>query len=176
VKEISIRPPTAGDQLPLRAFFERIPEEDRNFFKEQVLDGGTLATWTADTQGHRLLAWDGDRVVAYCAVLPGSGWSSHVGEVRLVVDPKYRRRGLGRRLARAALLESVRMGLEKLYVELVADQEAAVAMFQEIGFVGEALLRDHVRDRRGDLHDLIVLTHDVGQNVAGMQAAGLDEI
>jgi hypothetical protein len=33
-----------------------------------------------------------------------------------------------------------------------------------------------VRDRRGDLHDLIVLTHDVGQNVAGMQAAGLDEI
>ena len=38
------------------------------------------------------------------------GWSSHVGEVRLVVDPDHRGRGIGRRLARQAVLDAVDMG------------------------------------------------------------------
>src|SRR3712207_9110185 len=41
-------------------------------------------------------------------------WSDHVGEVRLVVSPSARGQGLGRDLARHALVEAVRSGLTKL--------------------------------------------------------------
>jgi ribosomal protein S18 acetylase RimI-like enzyme len=110
------------------------------------------------------------------AVIPGIGWSSHVGELRLVVDPAARRQRLGRQMARWGLSEAVRMGLTKVFVELVADQGPAVAMFQDLGFVGEALLADHVRDRRGESRDLIVLAHHVTENATSLAATGLDDI
>ena len=104
-----------------------------------------------------------------------AGWSDHVGEVRLVVDPGHRGRGLGRALARWALAQALDCGLRKLYVEVVAEQEGAVAMFSALGFTAEGLLRDHVRDQAGDLRDLVLLAHPVDDQWAAMSAAGIDE-
>ena len=78
-------------------------------------------------------------------------------------------------LARHALIEAVRAGRRKLVVELAADQENALAMFSSLGFTGEALLRDHIRDRNGELHDLIMLAHFVDGMWAGMGAIGLSD-
>jgi L-amino acid N-acyltransferase YncA len=108
-------------------------------------------------------------------VRPLSEWSDHVGELRLVVDPAHRRAGVGRALARHALIEAVRAGRRKLVVELAADQENALAMFSSLGFTGEALLRDHIRDRNGDLRDLVMLAHFVDGMWAGMDAIGLSD-
>ena len=44
-----------------------------------------------------------------------------------------------------------------------------------MGFRSEALLRDHVRDREGVKHDLVILGHDVARFQAQMQAYGLTE-
>ena len=60
---------------------------------------------------------------ATVAVVPLQGWSSHVGEVRVIVDPAHRGRGIGRALARHAVLDALELGLTKLVVEVVADQE-----------------------------------------------------
>jgi ribosomal protein S18 acetylase RimI-like enzyme len=98
-----------------------------------------------------------------------------VGEVRLVVAPAARGTGLGRELARHALVQAVESGLTKLVVEVVAEQGAALALFTDLGFTGEALLVDHIRDRDGRLRDLLVLAHHVGDTWAGMSAVGLAE-
>ena len=47
-----------------------------------------------------VLAVDGATVVGYVAVIPGVGWSSHVGELRLVVDPAAAARVSARRWPR----------------------------------------------------------------------------
>jgi ribosomal protein S18 acetylase RimI-like enzyme len=157
-------------------FFQRIPEGDRTFFKEDVLDEDTVASWAHDARSLRLVAVEPeDTVVGYLAVIPGVGWSRHVGEVRLVIDPERRRTGMGRTLARRAVLEAVNLGLDKLFVEVVADQTAAILMFQALGFEGEALLRNHVRDRDGELRDLVMLSHGVTENWEMMVATGIDE-
>jgi ribosomal protein S18 acetylase RimI-like enzyme len=96
-----------------------------------------------------------------------------VGEVRLVVDPHHRGRGIGRRLARQAVLDAVDIGLTKLVVEVISDQEALIAMFRSLGFEPEALLTDHVRDRSGEMRDLIVLANSVEEQFAAMSAAGV---
>ena len=106
-------------------------------------------------------------------MVPLHGWSSHVGEVRLVVDPGSRGRGLGRALARRAVLDAMDMGLAKLVVEVIADQEALIGMFRSLGFEPEALLIDHVRDRTGELRDLMVLANSVESQFAAMSAAGI---
>ena len=108
-------------------------------------------------------------------MVPHSGWSDHVGDVRLVVDPERRTQGLGRTLARWALVQAVQCGLTKLTVEVVVEQERAVAMFGALGFVAEGLLRDHVRDQDGELRDLVLLSHAVADSWSAMETAGIDD-
>lgn len=170
-----VRPIQAGDVEAIRAFFARIGDGDKTFFKEDVDDAETVTQWTTDHRGHRLLAFDGIDVVGYLAVIPGVGWSDHVGELRLVVDPTRRRSGLGRRLARLGLVEALQMDLQKVIVEVVTDQVATIQLFDSLGFEGEALLRDHVRNRDGEFRDLIVLAHAAQETWELMSAAGIDD-
>jgi ribosomal protein S18 acetylase RimI-like enzyme len=171
---MDIRPIEAGDSPALARFFEQIPESDRTFFKEDVGDPRVLADWVQPDTGRTVAVEDG-QVVGAVAVVPLVGWSSHVGEVRLVVDPEHRGRGIGRRLARQAVLDAVDMGLGKLVVEVISDQAPLIAMFRGLGFEPEALLTDHVRDRSGQTRDLIVLANSVDEQFAAMSAAGVAE-
>jgi L-amino acid N-acyltransferase YncA len=159
-------------------FFAALPEGDLTFIKEDVTDPDTVRSWASGpTSGGRWVAVEDGEVTGYVAVRPLPGWSDHVGEVRLVVAPARRGTGLGRELARRALMEAVGAGLTKLVVEVVAEQGAALALFTELGFTGEALLTDHIRDRSGQLRDLMVLAHHVQDTWAGMDAVGVaDEL
>jgi len=166
--------PAHGDAL-LR-FFQGLPERDLTFIEEQVTDPDVVRSWASGSGGaRRFLAVDGEEVAGYVAVRPLLGWSAHVGEVRLVVSPTRRGSGLGRQLARQALVTAIGDGLAKLVVEVVAEQGAALALFTDLGFTGEALLRDHVRDREGELRDLMVLAHHVDDTWSGMATVGLDD-
>jgi ribosomal protein S18 acetylase RimI-like enzyme len=158
-------------------FFAGLPEGDLTFIKEDVTDPAVVRAWTSgDAGGRRWLALGDDgEVTGYVAVRPLPGWSDHVGEVRLVVSPQSRGTGLGRTLARHAVAAAVGDGLSKLVVEVVAEQGAALALFTDLGFRGEALLEDHIRDRSGELRDLLVLAHRVGATWSGMQAVGVAE-
>ena len=172
---MEVRAPEPADLDALLAFFERVPEHERTFFKEPVLDRDLVAAWLRDERGRRAIAVEDWEVVGYVAVVPLHGLSDHVGEVRLVTDPRVRRRGVGRALARRALVDAVQLGLGKAVVEVVADQEAAVAMFSSLGFAAEGMLRDHVRDRDGQLRDLVVLAHPVGDQWSAMATAGIED-
>jgi len=161
----------------LARFFADLPEGDLTFVKEDVSGPAAIRGWRRP--GRQWVALDGGEgggeVAGFVAVLPLHGWSDHVGEVRLVVGPRHRGAGLGRTLARHALLRALDQGLRKVLVEVVADQEALLGMFSGLGFTGEALLTDHVRDRAGGLHDLVLLAHHVEATSAAMRAIGLEE-
>ena len=169
---MEIRPIETGDEPALSRFFERIPESDRTFLKEDVSDPRVLEDWVQPGPGRTIAVEDGT-VVGALAVIRLVGWSSHVGEVRLVVDPDHRGRGIGRRLAHQAVLDAVDMGLGKLVVEVISDQAPLIAMFRGLGFEPEALLTDHVRDRSGQTRDLIVLANSVDEQFAALSAAGV---
>ncbi len=160
---------------PLRDFFSRVPQSDHASFQEDLFEPGLVERWLRDERGRRAVAMSDGRVVGYVAVKPLVGWSSHVGSLRVVVDPEARGQGVGRALSRHGLVSGLELGLTKLVVEVVADAAPAIGMFQAIGFEPEALLRDHVRDRTGELRDLVVLAHLVEGTWSGMATAGLED-
>jgi GNAT superfamily N-acetyltransferase len=160
---VHVRPLDRTDERALREFFDAIPEDDRAFFKDDLHDTGLLRRWIDDDRGIRLVADDDGDLAAVCAVWPGIGRESHVGDLRLVVAAGRRRQGLGQVLARHALLEALRAGLSKVSVEVVARQQGTIDMFQGLGFEPEALLRDQLRDPGGECHDLVLLSHFVDE-------------
>ena len=171
---MEIRRLEARDHDAVGRFVARIPEGDRTFFKEEVDDPDVVAAWTG-LGATRSVAVEDGQVVGYVALIPLAGWSSHVGEVRVIVDPASRGRGIGRALAQYAVLEALDLGLRKMVVEVVADQEATIAMFRSLGFDPEALLKDHVRDQAGGMRDLMVLAHSVDDSFASLAAVGLGD-
>ena len=172
---MDVRPLSAEHVTPLEAFFRRVPESDHNSFAEDVLRPGVVESWLAETRPRRAVAVEGEQVVGYLALLPLHGWSSHVGSLRVVVDPEVRGKGVGRALSRHGLVQALELGLSKIVVEVVVDAVPAIGMFEALGFEPEALLRDHVRDKSGELHDLVVLSHLVEGTWSGMATAGLED-
>ena len=172
---MQIRKLEPKDQGLLEAFLSETPEDDRTFFKEDLTDRETISALVSDQRTLRLIAVDeAGRIAGYVRVIPGTGLMSHVGEVRLIVAPANRRGGVGRDLARRALVDSVKdLKLRKLFVEVVAEQDPAILMFKKLGFTPEALLRDHLRDRKGTMHDLVLLCHFVDENWSGLESLGV---
>jgi GNAT superfamily N-acetyltransferase len=169
---MEIRQLDSGDRAALARFLDRVPEADRTFFKEDIDDPAVVDRWLEPGPARAIAVEDGE-VVGWLAVVPLHGWSSHVGEVRLIVDPAHRGRGIGRALARRAVLEALDLRLSKMVVEVIAVQDPTIAMFRALGFDPEALLTDHVRDRAGELRDLMVLSHSVEEQWSSMIKAGI---
>jgi RimJ/RimL family protein N-acetyltransferase len=73
----------------------------------------------------------------------------------------------------AGFAAALPLGIEKLIAHMTVDQHAAIATFESMGYRAEALLRDHVRDRDGTTHDIVILSHRVADVRARADAYGL---
>jgi ribosomal protein S18 acetylase RimI-like enzyme len=164
------------DLQAVKDFFLRVPERDRTFFNEDVLDPAVVEGFLRPHDGDQrlILLDDNGRVMGWVALFGGVGWSSHVARVGLVVDPACRGRGLGRRLAREGLTRGLQAGYSKLVVEIISDERPAIQMFQAIGFQVEALLVDHVRDQAGQVRDLVLLAHHADQGRSELETIGVE--
>ena len=175
-RRFDVRLMTGEDAEAFAQFVAQIPEGERRFFKEPVHDAAELLSG-AEPGARRLVAVEpGGVIVGAAGAFPAAGWSSHVAELRVLVAAAHRRHGVGRALARAALAEALKLGCTHTYVEVVAEQEGLVGMFQDMGFEPEALLTDFVRDGEGNYHDLLLLTHRVNDQWSRNQLLGLDEV
>lgn len=165
---------TVDDLGQLGGLFSRLPAEDLTFVKEDT-SPEALATWPGAPGWRWVARDDSGEIQGMIALIPLQGWSDHVGEVRLVVDTAARGAGVGRALANIALEAAARRGLRKVIVEVPADQERVIEMFVRLGFTGEALLRDHFRDRQGELRDLVMLAYLRDQTLEAIAAMGVAE-
>lgn len=160
------------------AFASALPDHDLLFVGRDLRHPRVIRAWLqAIEEGwiDSLVAEDdGDEMLGTAALVRDPlGWSPHVGEVRLLVSADRRGAGLGRDLLEAVFAVAADRGLAKLTAAMTPDQTGAVALFESLGFRGEALLHDQVQDRSGARHDLAILSYDAGRSAARREAFGL---
>jgi L-amino acid N-acyltransferase YncA len=159
---ITIRPMAPEDKDKLLDFFRRIPQEDRFYLKEDVTSPQVIQRWAENLDYSRalpLLAIMDNKIVGDGTLHHRrAGARRHIGEVRIVVDPAYRNRGVGRGLLHKLTEIALDKGLEKLMFEVVVDTEAAAKHTAQIlGFVPVAVLPAHIKDYCGNAHDLMIM-------------------
>lgn len=168
-----------SDQERMLAFAGTLPEHDLMFLGRDLRHARVVAAWLkAIEEGwiDSLIATDeqGNLLGTAALVRDPLSWSGHVGEVRLLVDPNRRGAGLGRDLLEALFAIAAQHGLAKLSARMTPDQAGSVALFESLGFRGEALLKGEVKDTQGKVHDLVILSLDIDRANAHGAALGLD--
>jgi RimJ/RimL family protein N-acetyltransferase len=175
--EIEFRLMTRADEAAVLEFARALPIHDLLFLPRNISQPKVLSAWINEIERGDITSLLALRqgVVVGCGTLvrDSRSWSPHVGEIRMVVSLDVRGQGVGRALSQETFALALASGLEKLTVQMTVDQQAAIALFESLGFKAEALLRDHVRDATGRNHDIVVLGHNVAQVRAQLEAYGL---
>jgi RimJ/RimL family protein N-acetyltransferase len=175
--EIEFRLMSRTDAAAMLEF--ALPTHDLLFLPRNISQPKVLSAWIDEIERGditSLLAIKDGKVVGCSALVrdPHS-WSPHVGEIRMVVSLDVRGQGVGRALSQETFALALGVGLEKLSVQMTVDQQAAIALFESLGFKAEALLREHIRDVDGKKHDIVVLGHNIARVRSQMLAYGLAE-
>ncbi len=162
-----------NDSDALFAFFAKLPESNRLYLRDDVTDRAVIERWATELNYEKVfpvLAWKGNEVLANASLHKNlGGWMKHVGAIRIVTAPEYQRKGLASILANEVFLHALKSGLKKIVAEMMETQQSVKKVFEQLGFIQEAVLRGHVIDQRGIRHDLLVLTKDLEEFWADVQ-------
>lgn len=173
--EVELLKPTDGAAID--AFVQELPTHDLLFVRRDLTHPKVVSAWLDSVAEGGIISLaarcDGELVGCTAIVIDPHSWSRHVAELRVMISPVWRGRGLGRLLIQECFALALGFGLEKLYVQMTVDQRSAIAVFEELGFRAEAVLRDHVKDRDGSTHDLAILSHHVAEVQARFEVYGV---
>jgi RimJ/RimL family protein N-acetyltransferase len=160
-RTITLRLLESGDADALVEFARALPAHDLLFLLRDIRNPKVVAAWIEQVergQIRSIVALEAGRIVGCTALARDElSWSPHVGDIRMLISPDMRGTGFGRILAQECLALAMTDGVTKLTVRLTPDQGAALKVFEDLGFLPEALLRDHVCDAAGEFHDIAIM-------------------
>ncbi len=106
---------------------------------------------------HLFVAETGGQVVGVAGLHVGRGKQRHVGAIGMLVDEAWQGRGVGGLLLATLLdLADGALGLTRVELEVVADNDRAVRLYTRHGFEPEGRKRGAIR-RSGGLADLLLM-------------------
>lgn len=162
---VILRPLISQDETSLIEFFKAMPEEDLLYLRDNVKDSQVIKRWCQNLDYEVTLPLIADlegKIVGDATLHQEKrGWRSHIGTVRAVIHPQYRGKGIGRSLVEELIQVALDIGLVKLDAEFMSEQERQIAIFERMGFVNMAVLPQHVKDVKGESHDLVIMVYDL---------------
>lgn len=176
---VSLREMRGADEKDMLDFARTLPTHDLLFVRRDITNPKVVAAWVEAIRAGTMwtvLALDGEEILGCAALIRDTlSWSPQLGELRVLVAPSAREKGLGRVLIQEAFRKALRLNMKKLMAQMTVDQKGAIAIFEELGFRGEGLLKDHVIDRDGAAHDLVILSQNVERAGGQLLAFGVGE-
>lgn len=162
---VRLRPMTPGDKPAILTFARSLQPDDLLFLRSDITENAVLDEWASNLEKGAtttIIAEIAGVIAGYASLHHDrTRWTRRVGEIRVLLGPKYRGAGLGRRLAEEIFHVGHGRGIKKMAALMTPDQTRARAAFERLGFQVEALLQDWVVDRNGRPRDLLIMSHDV---------------
>ena len=161
-RSVVLRPLAGDDRARMIAFARALPEADLLFLERDITQPAEVDAWIKDALDGRLVtivAWEDDAIVGYATFNCGNvRWTRHVAELRVVVAQSARGLGVGRLLLELAFEMVLDLAVTKVIARMTPEQTAALKLFERLGFVEEAVLKEHALDANGVNHDVLVLS------------------
>lgn len=161
--EFTFRLLTPADREHLLRFTRSLPEDDVMFLRKDITQDVVVDDWLDKVKKGATITVlaenDDGKIVGYASLhLDQLLWTRHLGEIRVVLAPKFRGIGLGKRLLNEMFLVGKQHNLQRIVVNMRRQQPRLQGMLERMGFRAEALLTDWLMDAVGRTHDLLVMS------------------
>jgi RimJ/RimL family protein N-acetyltransferase len=134
-------------------FLAAPPLEDTRAYLRSLRDGSGLQVVAVD---------DANDVVGWCDVVSGSREGfRHSWRLGMGLLPDVRGRGIGERLARAAIDAAIERGAERIELEVFRSNSRAIALYERLGFQHEGVRR-RARKLDGQYDDDVLMAMLIG--------------
>lgn len=164
-EKLILRPMVKEDEKNLLEFFRRLPEEDRVFLRDDVSDAKVIKAWAENVDYEHvipILAEFEGRIVGDATLhRKTTEEPQKIGEIRIVIDKDFRRRGLGAVLAKELYYLALNLKFGKLVAEVFEEQKGVLKMCEVLGFRHERILITRAVDLEGRKRNLVVMIEDV---------------
>jgi ribosomal protein S18 acetylase RimI-like enzyme len=160
---VTLRPLKHGDENALFEMFKLFSKDELWFLNHDVSDPRLFEDWVKGL--------DLNRVVSIVALLEGRiisngalmmkqfGAKSHIGKVRIAVDPSFREKRLGTWMLLDLVNVSMAIGLKTVVMRLVQERDASLMnAVRKLDFTEEAVLENYVLDSGGNPCNLVIMT------------------
>lgn len=159
---VTVRPLQQGDEDLLFQMYNRLAQEDRWFLDADVSNIETIGSWVRERDKKGLISIVGvleGKIIAHAILIwRDYGAKSHIGKIRITVDPSFRERHLGTWILLDLHNVAISIGLELLVMRLVQDRDSYVIRgVRRLDFSEEAVLKNYVKDREGNPHHLLIM-------------------
>jgi RimJ/RimL family protein N-acetyltransferase len=158
--DVLIRPSRVEDAPAFSEAVTRVATEKRYL---ATVDGYTVEQTRSYLQRaaegllYQFVAEVDGRVIGACDISPRQATGfTHVGVLGMFLLPEWRARGIGRQLLEACLSAARSAGLERIELEVFADNEAAIQLYEAQGFVREGR-KVHGRKFEGRYQDVLLM-------------------
>jgi L-amino acid N-acyltransferase YncA len=143
-------------------FASSLPSSDLVFLRMDITQPEAIDEWVDNVRRGRtitVLAELNGQIIGYGNLHMSSlQWTSHIGEIRILVSGKYRKLGIGKELVKDLIDIAQEKGLARVVAHIAATQPPVRLMFESLEFDPEALLTDWLKDHNGQIHDLIIMS------------------
>jgi ribosomal protein S18 acetylase RimI-like enzyme len=140
VSQVAFRPATKGDEADLLRMMRSLAEQQPGayYFDEPVVRT-VLRQFLADPSlGRAWIFSDGTTIAGYIVLTLGYSFEYHGQDAfvdELYVEPKYRKRGIGREAMKFVEEQARTMGVTALHLEVDDGNDAALELYRRSGYV-----------------------------------------
>jgi RimJ/RimL family protein N-acetyltransferase len=164
-ENITLNPLQDDEMDELIQFFQSLPIEERMYLRSDVRQKENIIRRFGTLNYNirfPILAHFADEIIAIGSMYRAEfGWTRNLGEIRVVVTPKFQRKGLCTILVKELFFHAISTDLYKIQAEIMENQTSAIAAFEHMGFKKEAVLNKHVTDIKGLRHNLVIMSLDI---------------
>lgn len=163
--KVIIRPFLDEDVKSVRKFFSKIPPEDLLIYKDDVTKWESLENWFLSPNYEKvveLLSLRRNEVIAKGTLHTQGLYWPHAAEVKLIIHPKFRGKGLGSQMFNLLLYEGLKRRFQKIIVRYIPGNLSFMKILGHYGFEPETVLNYYVTDEvTHEQKDLVIASYDL---------------
>jgi len=162
---VTARPIDRGDIEALYNFFSGIPRSDLLIYKDDMTKRDSIESWFTSPDYRKtfqLVSLKKNEIIAKGTLHNEGLYWSNAAEIKLIVRPDYRGKGLGSQLFHILLNEGLKKNFRKIIVRYMMDNLSFYKILSHYGFEPETVLSSYIKDETaGVTKDLIIASYNL---------------
>jgi RimJ/RimL family protein N-acetyltransferase len=159
------RPIGPEDAEALHNFLSKIPHSDLILYKDDISKRESIESWFTNPnykKAFQLVGLKNHEIIAKGTLHNEGLYWSDAAEIKLLVRPDYRGKGLGSQMFHILLNEGIEHHFRKIIVRYVTNNLSFNKILNHYGFEPETVLSSYIKDETdGVTRDLIIASYNL---------------